>query len=171
MNESCSYTGLETKLIYANDLVYILEDVVGKMRYQISQLQPVTDRARRIQLTGKIIWIVDRFVDIDFEALKNIPYIEDGDQLLVLADETHDDTSSIYRIYNTDSVPNVKYVGYAEPDRYPTVTAVEQYVNYITSTIYGDLEKKIKEANSIISSIQQTVDDLKAKVEKLESSE
>lgn len=166
VNESCSYTELKTKPVYADDLVYILEDVVGKIRYQISQMQPLTDRARRIQLTGKIIWIVDRFVDIDFEALKNIPYLEDGDQLLVLADETHDDTSSIYRIYNTDSVPNVKYVGYAEPDQYPTVTAVEQYVNYITSTIQGDLEKKLKEANESISSLQQTVDELKAKVEK-----
>ena len=163
-NGSVDITQLERKIVHANDLAYICHDIYNKLNNKLVRMQLLDDKRSRIQNTGRLVWIVDRFVDIDFSTLKDaIPYVKDGDHLMVIQDETREGQCSIYSIYNTESVPNVRYLGYGEPNLYPSTSAVEQYVaNAVAMSEYNMMEiindNKTEMMKSIDSLIAENVD-------------
>lgn len=175
------------KIIHAGDMTYICHDIYHKLNNRICELQPYEDKRARIQNTGRLVWIADRFVDIDFSKLKDaIPYVVDGDRLMIIRDETRNDQCTVYSIYNTDSVPNIKYLGYEDPNTYPSCTAVQQYVanavamaerglvsaiNDIRSDNTIKIENLTKESNdlkNVVDSMNQMISNITEAIEKIQ---
>ncbi len=168
----------EDKIVRGNDLVYMMQDFFAKINERIIKLQSMAERRFRMVNNGRVVVVADRYVDIDCEALSRIPYIRDNDRIIVMADETHAGQSSVYKIYNTASVPNVKYLGYAEPEAYPTVAAVEHYVSTVTAKMEHELEQKIQvirnefdqsktESDTKLDLLKTAVEELMERVENL----
>lgn len=148
------------KIVRVSDLTYVLEEVHSKLNNQISQKERLENKQYLIPTNqGRLVWIADRFVDIDFEKLKErIPYMKDDDRLMVIEDETHGGQTSIFKLYNTDSIPNVIYLGAEDPNRYATTSAVRQYV----SDAIGHSELEFMSyINSHIEIIEKILDVLK----------
>ena len=163
---------LDNKVVRSDDLVYVCHDIFNKLNNRIMVMQPIEDKRSRIQNTGRLVWIADRFVDIDFSTLKNaIPYVKDGDHLMIIRDETHDGQCSIYSIYNTESVPNIRYLGYGEPATYPSCSAVEQHVAHSVAmtdlNIRNAMEDLTQSFDAKIESLSDENARLKATVENL----
>lgn len=164
MDPPCDRTPSEQIPMKGKDFVNMMTEIYQMLQGQISSRESLENKRGRIQLTGKLVWIVDRFVDIDFEGLKKIPYLKDGDHLMVLQDETHAGQCSIYKIYNTESVPNVRYLGYGEPDLYPSIPAVEQFVNHTISTEINRIQSDLDNANEAIASYQSKLESMEATI-------
>lgn len=159
-----SMSAPEEKIVYAADLVVMLKDMWIKINGLFNKTQSLSDRRFRIFDNGRIVAVMDRYVDIDCEALGKIPWLREDDRLIVMADETHSGEKSVYKIYNVGSIPNVKYLGFAEPDTYPTVTAVEQYVSKAVAQSEHRLEKKFADMMGSFENVHARMDGLEAKL-------
>lgn len=153
--------------IYPDDLIDILGDVYSKLNNRIETKENITNKRSSITSDGRLLWIFDRFVDIDFDRLKDLWYIKDTDRLIVLADETHDGQCSEYYVYNTENVPNVRYVGAVEPELYPTIPAVQMFVNRLVAEEVDKLQARINVQNETISKLSGNVQTLIGLVETL----
>jgi hypothetical protein len=145
----------EEKIIRGDDIVFMLQDFWKKIHDKFAGFQLLSQRKHRMSDNGRIIAVMDRYVDIDPEALARIPWHKENDHLIVMVDETHAGESSVYRIYNTSSIPNVKYIGFAEPEAYPTVTAVEHYVSKAVAAAEYNLMQEIKSLKNRLDALEQ----------------
>lgn len=147
--------------VYGADLVAIMGQYNAEIQTMISGREASENKVGIIQKTGKLVWIVNRFVDIDFEKLKDVvPGLADGDHLMVLQDETHGEQCSVYKIYNTESIPNVRYLGFGNATLFPTVPAVEQFVN-------NQLAQSEKAINDLLDDIQAKQEEMDQKIQEL----
>lgn len=171
------------KFIRTSDLIYILEEMHSKLNGQICLRERLENKQYLVPTNqGRLVWIADRFVDIDFEKLKErIPYMKDDDRIMVVEDETHGGQTSIFKLYNTESIPNVIYLGAENANLYPTTAAVRQYVadavgsaeiefmKYITSHVemIEKLVSVVKQQQSDIKTLNDNLVAYATKVQEL----
>ena len=142
------------KHVRGTDLEYILSDMYNKLCTYMATKQPIEDKWHRIDTNDRLMYIADRFVDIDFEELAQIPGLKNHDLLLVIKDETRDDMSSLYSIYNVGSVPNVRYLCTTNAEAYPTVNAVQQFVDVKTAKY----DEEVIQLKNTIHEMRETID-------------
>jgi len=132
----------KNEITTSEGLVYILNQLYNETISNNDKKEDSSNKAYIIDNIGRVILAYNLYTDFVPAQVKELGYAKDGDLVLIKDDALNDHLSSVYRLSDVASYPNLVFVRTFNYEEYASVGAVLQIVGNVTAVheLYVDTE-------------------------------